>query len=164
MNIKALYVQGRIQEIYRRIKAQYCNKDVLFSRNPLLFLNKLTSLKIYFDRFRGMEVRVSRPKEKAWVERDIVISADLRDHDIARGIDLNEKMRILCTRYTYPATYSPEACRARYGEKTEIGHNGGKEKCLSELVCFRGEHFFGIAPVFNDRSYLQDGTGAHMQP
>ena len=39
-----LYVPGRAKDIYRQIKDQYCRKESLFAKNPLLFLNKLTSL------------------------------------------------------------------------------------------------------------------------
>lgn len=56
---------GKARSIYSEIKEQYCNKDALFSRNPLLFLNKLTSLRMYYDEFRTMEFRVSRPGNPA---------------------------------------------------------------------------------------------------
>ena len=37
-----LYVPKKVKQIYKEIKEQYCKKEALFSRNPLLFLNKLT--------------------------------------------------------------------------------------------------------------------------
>ena len=48
-----LYVPKGAQEIYyRQIRDQYCQKEALFGKNPLLFLNKLTSLKLYYDTWR----------------------------------------------------------------------------------------------------------------
>ena len=51
---------GGAKYIYDEVKKQYCDEEALFSKNPLLFLNKLTSLKMYFDECRCMEFHVSR--------------------------------------------------------------------------------------------------------
>ncbi|HPD89233.1 MAG TPA: hypothetical protein PLU75_07165 [Oscillospiraceae bacterium] len=131
-----LYVPGRAEEIYYQVKKQYCRKDAIFSRNPLLFLNKLTSLKMYFDKWRSMEFRVTRSisKDDAGIqsERDVTISVDL--HDYENCYETNVKESILCTRYTYPVTYSRKACQARYGEDTEVGSNGGKKMFLQAVM------------------------------
>lgn len=131
-----LYVPGRAKQIYKEIKRQYCKRDALFSRNPLLFLNKLTSLKIYFDAFRSMEFHVSRTGnekyEKFKIEKDIDISVDLHDYD--NGTDINVKEEIRCTRYTYYVTFSKNACRARYGEETQVGQENGKAMTLSTVI------------------------------
>lgn len=114
-----LYVPGKARQIYNEIKGHYCKKDALFSQNPILFLNKLTSLKIYFDAFRSMEFHVSRTEneksEQFRKEKNIEISVDLRDHE--NGLDkVIPETKILCTRYIYYVVFSKEACRARYGE------------------------------------------------
>ena len=131
-----LYVPGRAKQIYKEIKGQYCKRDALFSRNPLLFLNKLTSLKFYFDTFRSMEFHVSRTgnenSEIFKVERDIDISVDLRDYE--NGSEVKVREEIHCTRYTYYVTFSPMACRARYGEKTQVGQENGKSMILSVVI------------------------------
>lgn len=131
-----LYVPGRAKDIYKEIKDQYCKEDALFSRNPLLFLNKLTSLKFYFDDFRSMEFHVSRTEkentEKFRTERNIEISVEL--HDYENGSDFNDKKRIHCTRYTYSVVFSKEACRARYGEETKVGQENGKAMILSVVI------------------------------
>lgn len=133
-----LYAPGKVKEVYNQIKEQYCHKDALFSRNPLLFLNKLTSLRMYYDSWRSIEFYVSRGPAKGedtiQVERDIEISVSLHDHDLERGSDVNVREKILCTRYTYPVLFSPEACRARYGEKTEVGNNTGKTMLLQVVM------------------------------
>lgn len=131
-----LYVPGKAKQIYNEIKRKYCKRDALFSRNPLLFLNKLTSLKFHFDSFRSMEFHVSRAKndysEQFKVEKGIIISVEL--HDYENGSEINLKEEICCTRYTYYAVFSKEACRSRYGEKTLVGQNNGKAMSLSAII------------------------------
>lgn len=131
-----LYVPGKAKQIYKEIKGKYCKRDALLSRNPLLFLNKLTSLKFYFDTFRSMEFHVSRTgnenSEIFKVERDIDISVDLRDYE--NGSEIKVREEIHCTRYTYYVTFSPMACRARYGEKTQVGQENGKSMILSVVI------------------------------
>lgn len=131
-----LYVPGRAKQIYKEIKGKYCKRDALFSQNPLLFLNKLTSLKFYFDAFRSMEFHVSRTgnesSEQFKVERDIEISVNLRDYE--NGSEVKVKEEIHCTRYTYFVVFSKKACHARYGEKTQVGQQNGKAMTLSAVI------------------------------
>lgn len=131
-----LYVPEKAKEIYHQIKNQYCRKDAIFSRNPLLFLNKLTKLKIYYDSWRSMEFCVSRT-ELSYVtgiqsERDVTISVDL--HDYENYTEINVKESISCTRYTYPVIYSRVACQSRYGKDTKVGSNGGKKMQLQVVM------------------------------
>ena len=131
-----LYVPGRAREIYRQIRDQYCRKEALFSKNPLLFLNKLTSLKLYHDSWRSMEFKVSRTtipgNGKIYREDDVKIAVNLRDHD--NGLERVTVEDITCTRYTFPVVYSHKACRSRYGESTLVGSNGGKSMLLQAVV------------------------------
>lgn len=132
-----LYVQPkRAKEIYSRIKEQYCRKEALFGKNPLLFLNKLTSLKLYYDTWRSMEFKVSRtaiPKTgKIYREDNVKIAVELRDHDYLGDKETIEA--ITCTRYTYPVVYSHKVCQSRYGEKTLVGSEGGKQMILQAVV------------------------------
>ena len=131
-----LYVPGRAKDIYRQIRDQYCRKEALFNKNPLLFLNKLTSLKLYYDTWRSMEFKVSRtaiPDDgKIYREDNVKISVNLRDHD--NGMDRETIEDITCTRYSYPVVYSHKACKSRYGEKTLVGSNGGKNMLLQAVV------------------------------
>ncbi len=131
-----LYVPGKAQQIYKEIKGQYCKRDALFSRNPLLFLNKLTSLKFYYDTFRSMEFHVSRTgndgSNQFKVEKGIVISVDLRDYE--NGSEVNVKEEVHCTRYTSYIKFSKEACRARYGDKTKVGQKNGKAMILCAVI------------------------------
>ena len=131
-----LYVPGRSREIYKQIRDQYCRKEALFSKNPLLFLNKLTSLRLYYDTWRSMEFKVSRAaipnNGKIYREDDVKISVNLRDHD--SGSDREMVEEITCTRYTYPVIYSPKACQARYGQTTLVGSQGGKGMLLQAVL------------------------------
>lgn len=131
-----LYVPGRAEQIYKEIKSRYCKKDALFSKNPLLFLNKLTYLKIYYDAWRRMEFHVSRSKlsepEGIQVERDVVISANLRDYE--NGTEVGYIEKINCSRYSYPVVFSREACLSRYGERTQVGSPDGKPMILRVIL------------------------------
>ncbi|MBQ4446971.1 MAG: hypothetical protein II897_01585 [Clostridia bacterium] len=131
-----LFVPGKARTIYYQITGQYCRKDALFSRNPLLFLNKLTYLKMYFDQWRSMEFQVARSSldynSGITVERNVEISINLHDYSSSTA-EVNEKASIICTRYIYPVTYSKAACQSRYGAETLVGSVNGK-KMLLQLV------------------------------
>lgn len=128
-----LYVaSGTARIIYDEIKRQYCTKDALFARNPLLFLNKLTKLRLYYDCFRTMTFQVTRASNvqssKFSREDNVQISVSLHNHENGLKQDVDEQ--IICTRYTYPVIFSENACKARYGTKTKVGSNGGKPMTL----------------------------------
>lgn len=137
-----LYVPGKAKAIYDQIKRKYCRKDALFSRNPILFLNKLTSLKMYYDSWRSMEFHVSRtapPENHAGIrtEPDVAVSVHLHDYENGREVNVTEK--IICTRYTYHVTYSGEAYRSRYPKADgEYGRDG--KKMLLQAVMPNVEH------------------------
>ena len=127
---------GKTRGIYNEIKKQYCNKDALFSRNPLLFLNKLTTLKMYYDGFRTMEFHVSRENcpisSKFFKEENVHISVNLHDYD--NGSEKNVVEEIRCTRYWHNVVFSEDACKSRYGDKTKVGSNGGKPMSLQVVL------------------------------
>lgn len=134
-----LYVPGRAKQIYEEINRRYCKnerKEALFSQNPVLFLNKLTSLKFYVDTFRSMEFHVPRTEnknaEQFFVEKDIKISVDLRDGKIESEDTFKDE--IPCTRYTYSVNFSKEACRARYGSETKVGQENGRDMKLIAVI------------------------------
>lgn len=132
-----LYVGEKSREIYDQIKNQYCRKDAIFSRNPILFLNKLTSLRMYYDAWRSMEFDVSRSstdhQSGIVCENNVVISVELHDHD--QTTDLNvDKKEIVCSRYSSSVVYSEKACRSRYGDDTKVGSGGGKHMRLQVII------------------------------
>lgn len=128
-----LYVpNGTARLIYDEIKSKYCTKDALFARNPLLFLNKLTKLRLYYDCFRTMTFQVTRSSTVQPTgfsrEDNVQISVSLHNHEGGLAQDVDEQ--IVCTRYAYPVIFSEKACKARYGPQTEVGSNGGKPMML----------------------------------
>lgn len=115
--------RGKIcSEIYRKISDTYCNEGALFNQNPILFLNKLTSLKFYIDEFRSMEFSVDRnsglvdTKRLLQIEREVVLSVRMSNH--VDCMDTSVIKSISCTRYTMPIVYDRSMCVSRYGEKT----------------------------------------------
>lgn len=131
-----LFVAGKAKQIYRQIKEQYCSKDALFSRNPLLFLNKLTSLRMYFDCWRSMQFSVSSKPQIQGTEisreDNICLSIDLHDYENGKEVSVTESIN--CTRYVYPVTYSKIACQSRYGESTAVGSVCGRPMLLQIVL------------------------------
>ena len=131
-----LYVPGQAKKIYGEIKNQYCREDALFSRNPLLFLNKLTSLKLYSDDKRSMEFHVSRSmvsdQNSVHIERNVEVSVYL--HDYENGVEKDIKKQFIGSRYLSSAIFSRKACQSRYGEHTQVGDPCGKTMSLQVVV------------------------------
>lgn len=126
---------GTAKIIYDEIKKQYCKKDALFARNPLLFLNKLTRLRLFYDCHKTMTFRVTRQTKEQTSrfcrEDDVQISVSLHDYENGYGEDVEEQ--ITCTRYSYGVVFSERACKARYGANTKVGSNGGKPMTLQAV-------------------------------
>ncbi len=103
---------------FRSIMDQYKDKKSVLNQNPILFLNKLTHLKIYSDGFGYIEFDVQRkePEERNGlkIEEDVVVSADMKDH--INGYDHVYNTELHCSRYTMPIVYGENECRSRYGE------------------------------------------------
>lgn len=109
------------KKIYNKLVAEYCSKNALFNKNPILFLNKLTKIRIYFDSFDSLEFTVSKGLKKKilsnGLEREdgVVISSIMSSRE--RRIDKQE-ISISCTRYTMPIVYNHDMCVSRYGSTT----------------------------------------------
>lgn len=136
-----LSVGGKAKELYQRIRDRYCKKESIFASNPLLFLNKLTYLKIYYDSVRSIEFAVSKkplPQDASLLREDnIALSVKLHDGSLGDGrIVLSEPVseQISCTRYTYPMQYSKEAYQSRYGKNTALGSSGAHPMLLQVVL------------------------------
>lgn len=118
-----------VRDIYRSMKEQYKTEDAVLNNNPLIFLNKLTHLKMFFDNsFRYIEFNVERktPEHIGDIayENNVEVSVDIRDHD--NGLDYEDKVSVSCRRYTMPIIYGAEECASRYGNNaafSERRHN-----------------------------------------
>ncbi len=110
------------QAAFRSIMEEYKDKTSVLRQNPILFLNKLTHLKIYFDSFRYIEFDVARKiperRGKLLVEKDVIVSANMKDH--IGGYDSVYNTELHCTRYTMPIKYGKSECVSRYGEKIDF--------------------------------------------
>lgn len=109
------------RKIYDKLVSEYCTKTTLFNKNPILFLNKLTKIRMYFDCFDSLEFTVSKGLEKTrtqeGIEREdgVVISSSMsaRHHYTNK-----QETTIVCTRYTMPIEYNRDMCVSRYDSKT----------------------------------------------
>ena len=109
------------RKIYDKLVAEYCTKTALFNKNPILFLNKLTKIRMYFDCFDSLEFTVSKGLEKTrtpeGLEREdgVIISSSMS----ARHQYMSkQETTIVCTRYTMPIEYNRDMCVSRYDSKT----------------------------------------------
>lgn len=118
-----------VKKVYQSMVEQYMKGDAALNQNPILFLNKLTHLKMYFDSWRYIVFDVER-KQPEYVdgdiafENDVIISVDMKDSN--NGIDKSYSSVISCKRYTQPIIYGEQECKSRYGEDapfTERRHN-----------------------------------------
>lgn len=117
-----------VKKVYRSMVQQYVKGDAALNQNPILFLNKLTHLKMYFDGFRYIEFDVERKSPEMIgdiaFENNVIVSVDMKDYE--NGIDKAYSSIIECKRYTQPVVYGERECKSRYGEDaafTERRHN-----------------------------------------
>lgn len=130
-----LFMPGKTKRIYEQLRDRYSNKDALFINNPILFLNKLTHLKLYYDSFRCIEFSVPRVplnnKLAFKKEPSVFISVKFGKDPSIVGVD--SEQRIKCIRYSQNFVFSENACKSRYGKKTEVGKNNGKKMRLQVI-------------------------------
>lgn len=106
-----------VKNIYRNMVNEYKTKQSVLNKNPILFLNKLTDLKIYFDSNRYIKFKVERKSPKVvdelLFEENVGISIDAKDY--LNGMDYGYNRKIECIRYTKTILYNKEECWSRYG-------------------------------------------------
>ena len=164
--------------IYDSLVEQYMNKDAALNKNPILFLNKLTHLKIFFNKFRYLEFGVERkkPVKKNGIlfEDSVNVSIDMKDSNN----DMNRVSRsdISCYRYTMPIVYGKEECVARYGNDvafSERHHNiiAVFPKITKELANFKGVMYSFLptqihttAPIVLHVPYKLDSSREFVDP
>ena len=121
------------QKAFRSIMEQYKDKTAVINQNPILFLNKLTHLKLYCDNFRYIEFDVQREKpierRGLKIEEGVVVSVDMKDY--VDGYDRVYNAELLCTRYTMPIVYGKDECISRYGADTKV-----IERCHNLIAVF----------------------------
>ena len=166
------------EALYRSLSRQYLRPDAVLNKNPILFLNKLTHLNIYFDSFRHLTFDVQRkpPEQRGglFVEEEVAVAVDLQytQNDDDRSV----KKSIVCTRYTMPIVYGREACRSRYKDNASIEerrhHLVLVFPCLEEdMADYRGVLYSFLptqikinAPVVLHVPYKLDGSREFVDP
>ena len=127
-----------VQSIYDGISDRYSKNEALFNKNPILFLNKLTSLSFNDkDCSRYMKFQVTaRPDATAltemFIEKDVSISVEIKGVES----DKTNKNEISCYRYTMPIIYDRKSCVSRYGKETKFNT---KKLYLAALFPHAGE-------------------------
>ncbi len=101
-----------VHDIYQELVELYSTPSALLDRNPVLFLNKLLSIRFYVDdSFRYIVFTASRKGTERFGE-EILISAD-----IAHPNKQEVHNSIHCYRYKVNVDFDSDACLARYGDK-----------------------------------------------
>lgn len=110
-----LYMEPKkVYQIFYAFMAKYKSHDSLLCNNPLLFLNKLSELRVYFDNYRSLKFTVERRFDlNALSEFKKAEHIKLTYED---GKDIHEELT--CTHYVMPITYNRDACISRYGKNT----------------------------------------------
>lgn len=104
----------KVHNIFWTFSNRYKSRDALLCKNPLLFLNKLSELRVYFDGFRSLKFTVERKINTSSIkglEKAEHIKLSYED-----GRDFSNELT--CTHYIMPITYDREACVSRYGKDT----------------------------------------------
>jgi len=112
-----------VEKIYRNIISQYIKGNAILNQNPILFLNKLTHLKMYFDDTKYIEFNVER-KIPDYIG-DIAFENDVNISIRTKGIDSKKQDTdkvIKCKRYTQPIIYGEKECKSRYGEDVQFAN------------------------------------------
>lgn len=119
------------KSIHEQLLRQYEKKDAILNQNPILFLNKLTHLKMYFDGWRYIEFDVEKrkvvPKQEIFFEDDVIVSVDM--HSAFNGRETEHNSVLSCRRYTMPIIYGENECKSRYGE--DIKFNERKHNIIA---------------------------------
>lgn len=118
-----------VNKVYHSMAEQYMTGDAALNQNPILFLNKLTHLRMHLDdqHYIVFDAEREQPEmvaEDIAFEDNIIVSVDMKDAD--NGKDGAYSSIISCRRYTQPIVYGEAECKARYGENvpfSERRHN-----------------------------------------
>lgn len=107
-------------KIYREFVKDYINnnnENAIINKNPILFLNKLTHLKMYQDSFRQIEFNINRNKPTKvgdlYYDSDATIAINFKDSIDTYNNSIQKEIK--CVRYTMPVEYGKNECISRYG-------------------------------------------------
>ena len=103
---------------YDKLLAQYSDYDSILNNNPIIFLNKLSHLRLFCDNSGYIEFDVQRtnPIKRNGLEAELNIKIAV---EVQENIDDSYKItrkEIICHRYSFPVIYGKEECISRYGK------------------------------------------------
>lgn len=116
-----------VEKICQQIKERYCQRNAIFKQNPMLFLNKLTELRLLVDNGSKQLLFTAERKQentkalspRLSVEHDVHIHASLQSLSKSDTHDCFQES-IIGTRYTYSTEYDRAKCQDRYGINTKL--------------------------------------------
>lgn len=142
--------KAKCEGIYKSLVTQYMTQEAMLNQNPILFLNKLTHLRLGYDCYRYIEFNVQRtaPEQRGelLLERDVTISVDMKDY--INGQDKSVKNEVSCLRYTMPIVYGRKECEARYGEDTTFSERKHKLIAVFPVISDKIQDFQGVLYSF----------------
>ena len=132
------------QGIYDKLVEEYSREDALFTKNPILFLNKLTKIRMFVDGFDSLEFSVSKTSENRTSigdlsrEDDVVIASVVNARK--KNIE-NKRLLIECTRYKKNIVYSEKMWEERYeGQKAD-----GKKTMQMQVIFPKPQHIGALS-------------------
>ncbi len=142
--------KAKCEGIYNSLVMQYMTQEAMLNQNPIMFLNKLTHLRLCSGCSRYIEFNVQRtvPEQhgELLLERDVTISVDMKD-DI-NGRDSAVKNKISCFRYTMPIVYGRKECEARYGHDTTFSERKHKLIAVFPVISDEMQNYQGVLYSF----------------
>ena len=121
-----------VEKIYNLLCEKYDNQDSLFTENPILFLNKLTSLKFFSGNDDSIEFKVKKSQTELKGDYQFIANENLSLIRIKNGIE--KKQVIHCSRYSILAEYDLDAYRSRYGNDHINAYVSPKQMMLHVVV------------------------------
>ena len=129
------------RNIYNDLVKQYSKPSALLNKNPILFLVKLTNLRICGEEDDYLEFIVQRTEPDKQndliIEKNVRIAIDVQTSQ--NGKKNQNRSEVLCYRYTLPIVYGKTECQERYGTDTPF------EK--------RRHHLIAVFPVVEEKKY-----------
>lgn len=164
--------------IHKELIEQYGMQNAVLNKNPILFLNKLTHLKIRDSADQYVEFDVAKSDlqlgNNAVFEERVNVSVGMRFLQFGRPQVVDKE--IICRRYTMPIAYGEEECKSRYGN--DVGFTERKHKIVAmfpeldkNLKTFEGVMYSFLptqiklnAPLVLHVPYKLDGSREFVDP
>ena len=115
------------KKIFDEFRSEYGSFEKIFKKNPLVFLNKLSSITLHASDGRYIALGAKRSEP---IERNGLLVEEESDISIDMNPPFNKKT-IKCVRYTKKIVYNKTECESRYGKEILFDK---KEHTISVIV------------------------------